>query len=248
VLGMVRIDHLSVSYETGKDVFKAIVDINLFLEESTIYTLVGPSGCGKTTLIYAIAGLINPTEGAVYVNQKRVVSPLRDTAVILQDFGLFPWKTVEQNIALGLKLRRENPANIKSIVDEVLDKLFLKPFKKHYPEQLSGGQRQRVAIGRALALSPSLLLMDEPFSSLDALTREVMQNELLQLCKRKSMTAMLVTHSIEEAVYLGEQIIIMSKSPGRIVDIIHNPAQGNRENESFYKTTAKVRHLLQGYD
>lgn len=242
---MVKIENLTVIYLAGNKTFKALEDINLSLDDSQIYTLVGPSGCGKTTLIYSTAGLLKPAKGAVFIDNKKVTGPTRDTAVILQNFGLFPWKTVRQNIALGLKLRGEEPQNIDTAVEEILNKLSLKPFESFYPEQLSGGQKQRVAIGRALALNPSLLLMDEPFSSLDALTRETMQKEILDLWYSKRMTMLLVTHSIEEAVYLGYKIIIMSGSPGRIVDIIPNPSQGNRQNEYFYRTVSIIRQKLQ---
>jgi len=241
---MVKIDQLTVVYSTGNKTYKALDGINLSLEASRIYAVVGPSGCGKTTLVYTIAGLLKPTEGEVYINNKKVTCPNKDTAVILQDFGLFPWKTVRQNIALGLKLRREKPQKINERVDEILNKLSLKTFEKFYPEQLSGGQRQRVAIARALALDPCLLLMDEPFSSLDALTREAMQKEMLNLWNSKRMTVLLVTHSVDEAVFLGHKIVIMSKSPGKIIDIVDNPSPGGRANENFYNISSMIRQKL----
>lgn len=244
---MVKIENVSVTYSTINARVKALEDINLILEDGRIYTIVGPSGSGKTTLIYAIAGLLKPSEGSVLIDGEKVVGPSRNMAVILQDFGLFPWKTVEQNIALGLVIRKENPGKIKAIVEDILDKLSLKPFAHHYPGQLSGGQKQRVAIGRALALSPSLLLMDEPFSSLDAFTRENMQHELLDLWHQNPMTVLLVTHSIEEAVFLGQEIIILSSSPGKIKDIIPNKGWGFREGEWYYKTAGIIRTKLMEY-
>jgi len=244
---MVKIDGLTVIYSSGNKIYKALEGVNLCLEDSRIYAVVGPSGCGKTTLIYSIAGLLKPTEGAVYINGNKVMGPNKDMAVILQDFGLFPWKTVRQNIALSLKLRGEKVQRINEKVDEILNKLSLKPFESFYPEQLSGGQRQRVAIGRALAVNPCLLLMDEPFSSLDALTRETMQKEMLNLWYSRRMTVLLVTHSVEEAVFLGHKIVVMSNSPGKIIDIIDNPSAGVRESESFYKVASMIRQKLYEY-
>ncbi|AYO31038.1 MAG: NitT/TauT family transport system ATP-binding protein [Thermoanaerobacteraceae bacterium] len=244
---MVKIENVSVVYSTKNARVKALENINLTLEDHKIYTMVGPSGSGKTTLIYTIAGLLKPTEGSVSIKGKKVEGPSRDTAVILQDFGLFPWKTVEQNIALGLIIRKENPDKLRVIVGDILDKLSLKPFAHHYPGQLSGGQKQRVAIGRALALSPSLLLMDEPFSSLDAFNRENMQHELLDLWRQNPMTILLVTHSIEEAVFLGQKIIILSPSPGKIMDIISNEGWGLRQSVRHYKTVNLVRNKMSRY-
>lgn len=244
---MIEIVNVSVEYSAKNARVKALDNINLALEDRKIYTLVGPSGSGKTTLIYAIAGLLKPSEGGVFIKGEMVDGPSLDTAVIFQDFGLFPWKTVAQNIALGLIIRKENPVKTKQIVDDILDKLFLKPFARHYPGQLSGGQKQRVAIGRALAVSPSLLLMDEPFSSLDAITRENMQCEILNLWRQNPMTILLVTHSIEEAVFLGQKIIVLSPSPGRILDIISNNGCGLRQSVEYYNTVNLIRNIMLEY-
>lgn len=249
---MVNIINLSVYYrrrsKSGNKYLKALEDINLVLKDRRIYAMLGPSGCGKTTLIYTIAGLITPARGNVFIDGIKVEGPgNRSTAVILQDFGLFPWKTVEQNIALGLLLRKEEPEKIKSKVDEILNKMSLKPFADYFPGELSGGQRQRVAIGRALALSPSLLLMDEPFSSLDELTRESMQQELLNLWTQNPMTILLVTHSIEEAVFLGQEIIILSSSPGRVIEILKNVGWGKRESDDSYKIAGLIRNKMSRY-
>ncbi|MDI3480914.1 MAG: NitT/TauT family transport system ATP-binding protein [Tepidanaerobacteraceae bacterium] len=244
---MLEIVNLSVEYSAEKSRVRALDNINLELEDRKIYTLVGPSGCGKTTLIYTIAGLLKPSQGNIYINGERVEGPSLETAVILQDFGLFPWKTVEQNVALGLVIRREDCIKIKKIVDGILDKLLLKPFARHYPGQLSGGQKQKVAIGRALVVSPSLLLMDEPFSSLDAMTRENMQGEILNLWRQNPMTILLVTHSIEEAVFLGQKVIVFSQSPGRILYVINNSGWGVRESEEYHKTVDLIRNLMRGH-
>jgi len=244
---MVKVENVSVLYSAKNARVRALDNIDLTLEDRKIYTMVGPSGSGKTTLIYAIAGLLKPSEGSVFIKGKKVDGPCMDTAVILQDFGLFPWKTVAQNIALGLTIRKENPLKTKQIVGDILDKLSLKPYARHYPAQLSGGQKQRVAIGRALAISPSLLLMDEPFSSLDAFTRESMQHELLNLWRQNPMTVLLVTHSIEEAVFLGQKIIILSPSPGRITDIISNEGWGFRQSAGHYKTSGLIRNKMSRY-
>ncbi|MCR4429998.1 MAG: ABC transporter ATP-binding protein [Tepidanaerobacteraceae bacterium] len=241
---MVEIENLSVEYSAKNARVKALDNINLELEDRKIYTLVGPSGSGKTSLIYSIAGLLKPTKGRIFIKGKGIEEPTMETAVILQEFGLFPWKTVEQNIALGLAIRKVDPIKTKQIVNDILEKLSLKPFSRHYPAQLSGGQKQRVAIGRALAVSPSLLLMDEPFSSLDSLTRENMQREVISLWRQNPIAILMVTHSIEEAAFLGQKIIVLSKSPGRILDVITNGGWGLRQGAAYCNTVNLIRNML----
>lgn len=214
------------------------IDFNLALGQTS--ALIGPSGCGKTTFLYLLAGLLAPTGGEIVVK-----SP---PALILQDYGLLPWKTVWDNAALGLVIRGQSRRQSREQVVPTLKSLGLWERRFHYPAQLSGGQRQRVAIARALALNSQLLLMDEPFSSLDALTREELQDTLLGIWRRSRISMVLVTHNIEEAVYLGQKIIVLSKAPARIKGIIVNQGMGSddyRNQAQFHQRCREIRQLLQ---
>ncbi len=203
--------------------------------------MVGPSGCGKTTLLSLIAGLQQPSEGELLVAGQPVQPRRPGTALILQDYGLLPWKTVRQNAALGLQIRGLPPER----ADRALAEVGLAGLERRWPHQLSGGQRQRVAIARALALEPDLLLMDEPFSALDALTREEMQELLLSIWRRRGTSLVIVTHSIAEAVFLGQQILVLTPLPGRVAAHFRNPAVGDRRSPAFHETANAVRDALQ---
>jgi len=247
---MLTLNNVSLTYKNGKASVNALVDINFQIEEGKSYAIIGPSGCGKTSLIFLMMGLLHPTTGEIFLYGKPLLKPHRDTALILQEYGLLPWKTVWENAALGLKLRKVAEEEINRILERVFKELELTECINRYPTQLSGGQKQRVALARALALKPKLLLMDEPLSALDALTRENLQEVILKLIKRHHMTSVLVTHSIEEAVYLGEKIVILSARPGRICAQIDNPEQGTdgyRKKTSFYEKCSEVRSLLEVY-
>lgn len=203
--------------------------------------MVGPSGCGKTTLLNLIAGMMPPTQGKLLV-AGTVPKPRRlGTTMIMQDYGLLPWKSVWQNVVLGLQIRRLP----RDRADWALEEVGLGDFADRWPYQLSGGQRQRVAIARALALEPDLLLMDEPFSALDALTREEMQDLLLSIWRRHGTSMIIVTHSIAEAVYLGQQILVFSPLPGRVVGHFMNGAVGDRRSEAFHLMVNQVRDALE---
>jgi NitT/TauT family transport system ATP-binding protein len=202
--------------------------------------VVGPSGCGKSTLLSLIAGLLAPTGGSLKVAGAPPRPNRPGTALILQDYGLLPWKTVRQNAALGLQIRRL-PADA---ADRALREVGLADLANRWPHQLSGGQRQRVAIARALALDPDLLLMDEPFSALDELTREEMQELLLQIHRRRQTSLVIVTHSIAEAVFLGRQILVLSPRPGRLVRRFENEAVGDRRSPVFHQMMNAVRDAL----
>lgn len=203
--------------------------------------MVGPSGCGKTTLLSLIAGLLQPTQGDLAIDGKPVSPRRAGTALIMQEYGLLPWKTVRQNTALGLQIRGlpQDPA------DQALAEVGLGDLGRRWPHQLSGGQRQRVAIARSLALQPDLLLMDEPFSALDALTREEMQALLLSIWQRRKTSIVLVTHSISEAVYLGQQILVLSARPGRPVALFSNQFVGDRRSSGVLELTNAVRDALE---
>lgn len=238
---MVEVKNLAVSY----DIEKALDDVSFTIEKNTTCAIIGPSGCGKTTLLYCLAGLLAPKSGSTMIYGENITGIRKDTALILQDYGLFPWKTVWKNVALGLQIRGMAKQQQNELVDGILKELGLEQHKHKYPMQLSGGQKQRVGIARALAQKPDLLLMDEPSSALDAISKENLQNLILKLYKAHPMTIMLVTHSIEEAVFLGQKIIIMDQ--GRISNIVENPYFGDedlRNKQDYYQICLKVRQWM----
>lgn len=239
---MIDIRNLSFSY--GSD--KALDDISLNVDKDTTCAVIGPSGCGKTTLLYLLAGLLNMDKGKVHINGENVKGSRLETGVILQDYGLLPWKTVKDNVALGLIVRGLSKENIDRAVESILEDIDILELKNKYPAQLSGGQKQRVTIARTLVTKPDLLLMDEATSALDAMTKEHIQNLLLKLYKKKPTTILFITHSIEEAVFLGQKIVIMEKS--RIKKIINNPFFGDakiRTKIEYYNICLKVRKGLE---
>ncbi|WP_069999306.1 ABC transporter ATP-binding protein [Cellulosilyticum sp. I15G10I2] len=240
---MIAIKDLCFSYGTEK-----VLDrIDLTVPKNTTCAVIGPSGCGKTTLLYTLAGLLHFDLGTVLINGERPVGRQKETGVILQDYGLLPWKTVWANVALGLKARGFNKLEVKDKVHAILEELNILELKNKYPAQLSGGQKQRVAIARALVLNPDLLLLDEATSALDAMTKEHIQNLLLKLYKKHPLTMVFITHSIEEAVFLGQQIVIMEKAG--IKKVIANPYFGDetiRSKMDYYKICLEVRKYLDG--
>ncbi|AEA46609.1 ABC transporter ATP-binding protein [Archaeoglobus veneficus] len=226
---------------------RAIEGVSFSVEEGESCAIIGPSGCGKTTLLFIFSGLLRPTEGIALIEGKEVVAPPKNAALILQNYGLFPWKTVIENAALGLEIRGVKARDARKAVKPILRELGLEGFENHYPKQLSGGMQQRVAFARALAIKPRIMLMDEPFSSLDALSREKLQNFLLELWMKERMTMLLVTHSIEEAVFLGKRIVVLSHRPGRVVKVIENPMAGSvefRNRGEFFEKCREVRRSV----
>jgi NitT/TauT family transport system ATP-binding protein len=211
----------------------AFRQLSLSVRSQEILCILGPSGCGKTTLLRSMAGLAALTQGEIWVEGRPVVGPPEGVAMVFQHFGLLPWKTVFQNAAFGLAMAGAPAALIKERVTHYLDLVGLTGFENHYPYQLSGGMQQRVGLVRALAINPSILLMDEPFAALDAQTRETLQEELLQLMQRPTerKTMVFVTHSIDEAIVLGDRIAVMSARPGRIKEILELPFGWPRDPE-----------------
>lgn len=210
--------------------------------------VIGPSGCGKTTLLYILAGLMAPSAGEVSIGGVSGLDAHGRTAFILQDFGLFPWKTAAENIALGLRLKGVPAAQRKARTKELAELLGLTDLGGRYPVQLSGGQKQRVAIARALAADPDLILMDEPFSSLDALTREHLQNTMLDLWRQKGLSFIIVTHSVEEAVFLGRRVAVLSDRPTGIKTLIDNPGFSRadlRLSDDFFDRVRDVRRAME---
>jgi NitT/TauT family transport system ATP-binding protein len=197
--------------------------LNLGVRHKEILCIVGPSGCGKTTFLRCIAGLTEITGGDLTVGDVPVTGPPEGVAMVFQHFGLLPWKTVYDNAAFGLAMAHAPQSRIKERVGRYLDLVGLTGFEAHYPYQLSGGMQQRVGLVRALAIDPDILLMDEPFAALDAQTREVLQEELLRIMQDERKTMVFITHSIDEAILLGDRIAVMSARPGRIKEVIELP-------------------------
>lgn len=244
----VELDGAGLVYRHNGYQVVALENVNLAVHRGESWAIIGPSGCGKTSLLFLMAGLRRPTSGAVRIDGQELGGPRPQTALILQDYGLFPWKNVYQNAALGLEIRGLGKKEQARLVLPILEELGLGDFLYHYPAQLSGGQRQRVAIARALAVQPDLLLMDEPLSALDALTRESLQELILTIWQKQRLTMVLVTHSIEEAVYLGEKIVVLSPRPGRVVAVVENPGAGEpdfRQTPAFHRQCVHVRRLLE---
>ncbi len=214
--------------QKGKSVV-ALQNIDLYLRSREFVCIVGASGCGKSTLLNIIAGLVPPCDGSVLVDGEAVPGPGADRGMVFQSYTLYPWLTVAGNIAFGLQLRRLPRAEIKQRVAYYLDVVGLTKFAKAYPKQLSGGMKQRVAIARALANEPEVLLMDEPFGALDAQTKEQMQMFLLELWEQTHTTILMITHDLEEAVFLAQRIYVMSAHPGEIKQEFHIPLPDHRD-------------------
>jgi NitT/TauT family transport system ATP-binding protein len=252
VVSAVTVHGLSKVFNEGKaSRVDALVDVDLAVEPGQFVSLIGPSGCGKSTLLRLIAHLIEPTEGQITVNGKPAAQARvdQDYGMAFQQAGLFDWRTVEKNIELPLELKGWERTKRRERAEEMLQLVKLPEFARHMPWQLSGGMQQRVAIARALAAHPQLLLMDEPFGALDEMTREHMQAELLRICDATGTTVVFVTHSIPEAVYLSDRVVVMSPRPGRITDVVDvdlgdNRNEDTRELAAFYAKVTQVREAL----
>lgn len=220
---LISVTGLSVSYDvarTGKKLI-AIEDVDLDVFEGEFITVLGPSGCGKTTFMNVIAGLVAPSTGSVLVDGKQVNGPGPDRAVVFQDYALLPWRTVFDNVKFGLEMQKGlRTADWRDRVQEAIDMVGLKGFESSYPRELSGGMQQRVGLARAFVAEPRILLMDEPLGAVDALTREVMRDEIEKLIEATGKTVLFITHSIEEAILLGDRIVVFKSHPGAIKEII----------------------------
>jgi NitT/TauT family transport system ATP-binding protein len=223
----------------GQD-FLTLDGINLEIADKEFVAIVGPSGCGKTTCLRMVAGLEFPTSGQVLVAGQPVHAPGPERAVVFQQFALFPWKTVHDNIAFGLRQRGTAEAEIERVVAHYIALMKLQGYETAYPHQLSGGMQQRVAIARAYALEPQVLLMDEPFGALDAQTRVVMQEELVRLARKNPRTVLFITHAVEEAVYLADRVVVMTSRPGRIKETIDVRSIREREGWDRHPTIEDV--------
>lgn len=245
---MLEISNLSVSYTSQKNTINALGPINMEIESGDIIAIIGPSGCGKSTLLHVLSGIIKEYSGQATLNGTKLNPKVHDIGFIPQNFGLLPWKNVEKNCLLSLKIKQKAiNSELKEKIDYIMNKLNINDIKNRYPKGLSGGQKQRAAIARAFIMNPDLLLMDEPFSALDALTREEAQELFIDVWNQYKPTTIFVTHSIEEAIYIGKKIIIMSLCPGNIVETIDNPlfnTENLRENEEYLKLSSHIRNII----
>jgi len=227
--GLIKVKNVSKTFYSDWGSVQALQEISFSCGSGEFVSIVGASGCGKTTLLRIIAGLEVPTSGEVFFAENKIRGPGRESAIVFQEPRLFPWQTVEQNIAFGI---RGSKQKIKRLIEESLELVGLTAFRKAYPYELSGGMAQRVAIARALAFEPKALLLDEPFSALDAQTRAKMQLELLEVWQRTAKTIILVTHDIREALLLSGKVMIMSPLPGSVKEILTIPFSYPRDQDN----------------
>ncbi len=237
----IRVNGLGKSYG-ALEVFRGV---NLDVGEREIVAIVGPSGCGKTTLLRCIDGLLPVDAGEIWVDKQRVTEPIAGVAMVFQHFGLFPWKTVFDNVAYGLRMAGASKSEIERRVPEFIQLVGLKGFEKAYPYQMSGGMQQRCGLARALAVEPSVLLMDEPFAAVDAQTREILQFELLRIWEQRPTAMIFVTHSIEEAVLLGHRVIVLKGRPSGIheniaIDLPHPRSRATLREPRFAELRERV--------
>ncbi len=243
---MIDIRDVIIEYGRGARAVLAVDGISLRVEPGESLALIGPSGCGKTTLLFSVAGLVRPRNGGIEVGGENVTGPRREIALILQNAGLLPWKTVWQNANLSLLLSKEYP---RKTAASVLEELGLAGVKGRFPVELSEGMKRRVGIARALSMSPSVMLMDEPLASLDTLTKERIQDLFLQLWRDRAFSLVLVTHDIEEAAFLGQRIAVLTERPARVKRTVENPGVGDlhyRETAEFAGIVGQLREALEG--
>ena len=247
----IAFDRVSVDFPTQHGPMRVLDDVSFDIRHGEFVSIIGPSGCGKTTLMNIVGGFVQPTSGRVLLDGKPVQGPGPDRGVIFQEYGVFPWLTVRQNIAFGLKLasNRALAADREEIVARYMKLMGLSDFANHFPKHLSGGMRQRLAIARAYAVRPEFLLMDEPFGALDAQTRSAMQDLLLQVLQSEGKTVMLITHSVEEAIYLSSRIVVVTARPAKIRTVIDVPfgyprAENVHEDPRFGELRAHIRDLV----
>lgn len=230
---MIQIDSVSKVFASrdSSDGVVAVQDLSLEIRENEFVTLLGPSGCGKTTLLRMIAGLSEPTSGSIIMNGEEVTGPSPTAAMVFQSFALMPWASVKRNVVFGLELRGEPKEEKERVAKQLISMIGLEGFESRYPHELSGGMQQRVGLARALAVDPDVLLLDEPFGSLDEQTKRLMQEELLRVWEEERKTAVFVTHSIDEAVFLADRVVVMSARPGRIAETVDVPFPRPRSRE-----------------
>ncbi|MGG3927152.1 ABC transporter ATP-binding protein [Metabacillus fastidiosus] len=250
----IEFDHVSKIFKIresderkgGVKEFTALKNVHFSVKTGEFLSLVGPSGCGKSTLLDLLGGLTKPTSGRILLDGKTIDGPGLDRGIVFQQYALFPWKTAKGNIEFGLESKGVPKKERTEIARHFLSLVGLSGFENRYPHELSGGMKQRVAIARSLAFNPEVLLMDEPFAALDAQTRETLQTELLQIWEKTKKTIIFITHGIDEAVYLGQRVAVMTSRPGTIKQIINNQVHSNSEEEDLRSTAefARTRHQI----
>jgi NitT/TauT family transport system ATP-binding protein len=237
------IEHLSKQFtKNGQDTVDSLADINVTIRNGEFICILGPSGCGKTTLLRIVAGLENPTTGKVLIDEAIIDRPNPKLGMIFQDYSLYPWRTVNENIVFGLELRGIGKEQRDEVAQSYLELAGLSGFGDSYPYELSGGMRQRVAVVRALAVDPSVLLMDEPFGALDAQTRNRLQHDLLEIWVKTKKTILFVTHSVDEAVFLADRIVVLTPRPGHVCEIM--PVELTRPRDRTSVEFAKIRRYV----
>ena len=245
---MLNINNLTANYKSNNQIINALGPINMTIAEGDIYAIIGPSGCGKSTLLNVLSGIFKSSTGDVLLNDKSLNPKTHNIGLIPQNFGLLPWKSVQKNCLLALKIKGVKVgSSLTERIELIQTKLGINELKDRYPNELSGGQKQRVAIARAFIMNPDILLMDEPFSALDALTREEAQELFINIWNQYKLTTLFITHNIEEAIYMGKKIVIMSHCPGTIVEIIDNPlfnTENLREDERYLKLSSYLRSII----
>jgi len=229
IQGVSKSFHKTVRENTTE--IRALSDVSLSVRENEFVSIIGPSGCGKTTLLKMIDGLIPYDSGRIVINGKPVTAPGPDRAVVFQSFALLPWRTVLANVEFSLELRQMSKEKRAKTARDYLQRVGLAEFENHYPHELSGGMQQRAGLARALAVNPAILLMDEPFGAVDAQTRQLLQEELLELWQRERKTVIFVTHSMDEAVYLSDRVVVMTPRPGKVAEILDVPLPRPRVSE-----------------
>lgn len=240
---VVELKNVKLEYENNKEKMNALDNINLKLYKNEFICVLGPSGCGKTSLLSVIAGYKQDISGEVIVNGKVHTKPNADVGVVFQQPNIFPWLTVFQNIEFGLKMNSIEKKERKKITEHYIELVGLKDCKNYYPNQLSGGMKQRAAIARTLAVDSKIVLLDEPFSALDALTKESMQKSIKAIWNKTEKCFFFITHDVEEAILLSTRIIVMNGNPGRIVSDIENPLRSNNENFKNIRKSAQFETL-----
>lgn len=240
-----KIDNVYKEYEGRNGKMVALNGVTLDIKENEFICVVGPSGCGKSTLLNIIAGLLEPTSGAVYLDGKQIEGTGVERGVVFQQYALFPWRTVIKNVMFGLEMKKVPKNEAEEIAKKYIEAVGLKGFENSYPKELSGGMKQRVAIARAYAANPEVLLLDEPFGALDAQTRVQLQTELLNTWEKEQKTCFFITHDVDEAIILAQRVIIMSARPGRIkrivnIDIPYPRTQETKSEEKFLKLKAEI--------
>lgn len=244
---MYKIQNVDLAYKTEADVIQVLQNINFNVSSGECIAIVGASGSGKTSLLNVLAGLERPSNGTVYFEGKKLNGPQKEISIIFQDYGLFPWLSVKENIALPLKIVKCSREEQERETQSILEQLRIQDKQHHFPFQLSGGQKQRVAIGRALIQKPKVLLMDEPFSALDVLTKEYLIQTLQEIRQQRNITIIFVTHNIDEALMISDRIVVFHVGGKTIAEVIENDSLIGRNNSDlwFYKYR-QIKQLLNG--